>query len=412
MTQLRKPEAGTFHLHEAHHHPPSDDRFEGPEDLASKLMPYFDADVAGIDDLLRLIKLLYHASLIPEEGRYPQFRAICGSETFGHTVEFDSPWPSMNSVEAIRRIAPAISDPNTAVRIVGDARRGFSACQILDFREHSVRGDAEAIHEGSLPDGTLAVRVDGPGELRATIQPGPVFHLRGNKIRELLAFDKAVLPFRTRVRQLCEQLQQSLDERAGKPMLTVDLLVDGFLYLWATMMADVINSPHGGAFLIVPKRDCCCVEPRFRAGGNLFHAFESTLLSLTERSGDNLAEGRKRWLLQREHLLRVARMHGRLSATDGAVLFDNELCLYGFGAKISGAVPTLPLHDGVSGQLLGEGFRGGMRHRSAADFVRAVPGAIAFVISQDGDLSAFYSDDSRAYRLTNLDAWGTVSDFL
>ncbi|WP_010584774.1 putative sensor domain DACNV-containing protein [Schlesneria paludicola] len=412
MTHLRKPETNTFHRHEAHHQPPSHDTFEGPEELTSKLMPYFDADVAGIDDLLRLIKLLYHASLIPEEGRYPQFRAICGNETFGHTVEFDAPWPSMNSVEAIRRIAPAISDPNTAVRIVGDARRGFSACQILDFREHSVRGDVEAINEGSLPEGTLTVRVDGPGELRATIQPGPVFHLRGNKIRELIAFDKAVLPFRARVRQLCERFQRSLDERASIPGLSAELLVDGFLYLWATMMADVINSPNGGAFLIVPQRDCSCVEPRFRADGNLFRAFETTIVTLTQRSGKNLAEGRKQWLLQREHLLRVARMYGRLSATDGAVLFDSELCLYGFGAKISGAVPTLPLHDAVTGNLLDDGFSSGMRHRSAAEFVRAVPGAIAFVISQDGDLSAFYNDDTRAYRLTNLDAWGTVSDFL
>ncbi|SIO58833.1 hypothetical protein SAMN05444166_5827 [Singulisphaera sp. GP187] len=390
----------------------SDETFEGPEELAAKLMPYFDPDVAGIDDLSRLIKLLFHASLIPDEGRYPRFRVICGNETFGHTVEFDVPWPSMNSVEAIRYLAPAISDPNTAVRIVGDARQGFRAFQILDFQEHSARGDMEAISEVSLPEGTLTVRVDGPGELRATIQPGPVFHLRGNKIRELIAFDKAVLPFRGLVRQLCEEFLQPPDAIKGDPVLSAELLVDGFLYVWATMMADVINSPDGGAFLIIPHRHCPCVEPRFRAKGNLFRAFESTIVTLIQRAGENVSEGRKQWLLQRGHLLRVARMYGRLSATDGAVVFDSELSLCGFGAKIVGAIPTLALHDAVTGHLLDEGNGGGMRHRSAAEFVRAVPGAIAFVISQDGDLSAFYSDDERAYRLSNLDAWGTVSDFL
>jgi hypothetical protein len=195
-------------------------------------------------------------------------------------------------------------------------------------------------------------------------------------------------------------------------MVSSELLTDGFLYVWATMMADVINSPQGGAFLIVPHRDCPGVEPRFQANGNLFRAFENTIVTLAQRAGSDLSEGRKQWLLNREHLLRVARMYGRLSATDGAVLFDSELCLRGFGAKIVGAVPRLPLHDAITGRPLDESNGVGMRHRSAAVLVRAVPGTIAFVISQDGDLSAFFSDASRAYRVQRLDAWGTVSDFL
>ena len=411
MRQLADIEANALRLDRPHDHPHSDDTFEGPTELAAKLMPYFDVDFAGIDDLPRLIKLLYHASLVPDEGRYPRFRVICGRESFGHTVEFAAPAPSMNTVEAIRRLAPAISDPNTAVRITGDARHGFSAFQILDFLEHSVRGNAEAVSEDSLPAGTLTVRVDGPGELRATIQPGPVFHLRGNKIRELIAFDKAVLPFRALVRKLCEDFRPPLDPVTNQPVISLDLFMDGFLYVWATMMVDVINSPQGGAFLIAPMGLCSCVESRFPAKGNLFQAFKTTIMALTKRAGENISEGRKQWLLHRAHLLRVARMFGRLSATDGAVLFDRELSLCGFGAKIIGASPTRMLHDGITGQAVDLGDTG-MRHRSAAEFVQAVSGAIAFVISQDGDLTAFYSDDERAYRLPHLDAWGTVSDFL
>ena len=391
---------------------PQEETFEGPQELAAQLMPYFDAGVAGISDLPRLIQLLYHASLIPDEGRYPRFRVICGQETFGHTVAFNCPWPSVNSVESIRRLAPAICDPNTAVKIVGDSTRGFCASQILDFREHSGRGDVHSISEVSLADGTLTVRIDGPGELRATIQPGPVFHLRGNRIRKLAAFDKAVLPFRSLVRRLCEGSALLTKTLTGTDALPVDLLVDGFLYMWATMMADVINSPQGGAFLIVPDRDCVGVEPRFPATGNLFLAFESTLVKLVELAGEDMAEGRKQWLLHREHLLRVARMYGRLSAVDGAVVFDRELSLCGFGAKIVGAMSDVELYDAVTRRPVSDGDRCGMRHRSAAAFVRSTPGGIAFVISQDGDLSAFYSEDGQVYRFSNLDAWGTVSDFL
>lgn len=392
--------------------PLREETFEGPEELAARLMPDFDPDGAGIRDLPRLIRLLYHASLIPDEGRYPRLRVLCGQETFGHTVAFDRPWPSLNSVESIRRLAPSICDPNTAVKIIEDPAKGFCASQILDFREHSGRGDSQSISDVSLAAGTLTVRIDGPGELRATIQPGPVFHLRGNRIRKLVAFDKAVLPFRALVRRLCESSACLSETFHGTLTLPMDVLVEGFLYVWATMMADVIHSRQGGAFLIVPDRDGIGVQPRFPATGNLFLAFESTLVKLAELAGGDMAEGRKQWLLHREHLLRVARMYGRLSAVDGAVLFDRELSLCGFGAKILGAMPDVELYDAVTRRRVAEGDRGGMRHRSAAEFVRSTPGGLAFVISQDGDLSAFYGEDRRVYRFSNLDAWGTVSDFL
>lgn len=396
--------------HEPHHRPAHHDVFEGPDELSRRLQTAFDASMAGVTDLPRLVKLLYHASLIPDEGRYPRFRVLCGGETFGHTVEFAEPSPNVNSVESIRRLVPAISDPNIAVRIVEDVNHNFRAKQIIDFREHSARGDAEAISEASLPDGTLTIRVDGPGELRAAIQPGPIFHLRGNRVRELVAFDKSILPFRKLVEGLCRSVHGSVCSTAAAAHLTPELLTDIFLYVWATMMADVINRRHGGAFLILPQSDCPYVRPRFLANGNLFHAFTSTMSTLIERVGENLSEGSKLWLLHREHLLRLARMHGQLSATDGAVVFDCGLRLLGFGAKITGTNLTLPIQNVITGQLADEEAFGGMRHRSAAELVRSTAGAIAFVISQDGDLSAFYSDESSAYWLPNLDAWGTVSD--
>ena len=396
--------------HGPHHRISTHEIFEGPDELARRLQALFDPTTAGVTDLPRLVKLLYHASLIPDEGRYPWFRVICGGETFGHTVEFAEPAPNVNSVESIRRLVPAISDPNIAVRIVEDAHSHFRAKQIIDFRAHSARGNAEAISDVSLPEGTLTIRVDGPGELRAAIQPGPIFHLRGNRVRELVAFDKAILPFRQLVERMCRAAHETVCHTTAASKLTPEVLTDIFLYVWATMMADVINRRHGGAFLILPQSDCSYVRPRFLANGNLFHAFTSTMTTLVERVGENHSEGGKLWLLHREHLLRVARMHGQLSATDGAVVFDTNLRLLGFGAKISGTNLTLPICNVVTGEQADEESFGGMRHRSAAELVRSAAGAIAFVISQDGDLSAFYSDDSTAYWLPNLDAWGTVSD--
>jgi hypothetical protein len=41
-----------------------------------------------------------------------------------------------------------------------------------------------------------------------------------------------------------------------------------------------------------------------------------------------------------------------------------------------------------------------------------LPGTIIFVVSQDGDLTVFYSDESYAYRIRDLDAWSSVSELI
>jgi len=386
--------------------------FDGPIELAAKLSPRLDPHIAHIDDLPHLLQLLYHASLIPEEGRYPRFRVICSREIYGHSIEFESPWPQIDSVEAIRRLAPAVSDPNTALMVSGSSRRGFLARNIIDFWEHSIRGDASTGYwhaDDALPDGTLTIRVDGPGQLRASVQPGPVLHLRGGRIRELTAFDKAVTPFRELVRALCSKMHESLTATYGGMEATQEVLEEEFLGIWSAMMSDAIHARYGAAFVVLPEADCSCATPKYRATCKLFEAFHSTAeLVLRSRPEDV----RSLWLLHREHVLRVARMAGRLSATDGAVLFDRKLAMVGFGAKLRSSDPKVPLFLTSTQDEIGDQRFSGMRHKSAANLVQAVPGTIVFVVSQDGDLSAFGSDDRRGEYFPHLDAWSSVSDFL
>jgi hypothetical protein len=391
---------------------PLAENFDTVATLAARLQPAFDPQLTHIDGLRNLLELLYHASLVPEEGRYPRFRVICGRQLFGHGVSFEEPWPKLDTVEAVRRLAPALSDPNTALMVVGNDRTGFSAYHIIDFREHSVRGDAESVYrlsDDALPEGTLTIRVDGPGELRASVQPGPVFHLRGGRIRELTPFDQKVPPFNDLVTEHCSHMQTALFPEPKSETPPVQAFVDEFLFVWATAMSDAINARHGGAFIILPKESSQYVESRYEASCDLFTAFSSTVESVLKM---NIQDVAPIWLLYREHVLRVAHMVGRLSATDGAVVLNRSMRVLGFGAKIVGTNPHLPLLDVTSGVAIGESELGGMRHQSAARLVRSEPGTIAFVVSQDGDLTAFYSDAEQAHRHANLDAWASVSDFL
>lgn len=89
----------------------------------------------------------------------------------------------------------------------------------------------------------------------------------------------------------------------------------------------------------------------------------------------------------------------QLSAVDGALLLTFGFHVLAFGATLTAPrTASRPVigPDGF-GQGSGTPFeisRYGTRHRSAMDFVASVPGAIAFVISQDGPIRAFRSADN------------------
>ncbi len=50
---------------------------------------------------------------------------------------------------------------------------------------------------------------------------------------------------------------------------------------------------------------------------------------------------------------------------------------------------------------------GGTRHRSAYRLCKILPNTIVFVISQDGDLRVFFSNDTDVYSFESLSAWVT-----
>jgi DNA integrity scanning protein DisA with diadenylate cyclase activity len=99
----------------------------------------------------------------------------------------------------------------------------------------------------------------------------------------------------------------------------------------------------------------------------------------------------------RQRLLAMVDTIANLSAVDGCVVFDRKLKLSQFGAMIelsSKHDDVLCLMGGssepVSPEVIRRSF--GARRKSALDLCRACPGAMAFVVSQDGDLRIFVRD--------------------
>jgi hypothetical protein len=90
------------------------------------------------------------------------------------------------------------------------------------------------------------------------------------------------------------------------------------------------------------------------------------------------------------------------------VLLDRQMMVHGFGGTIETRAATSSTRtyaDSRSKAPLDEAqllSRFGHRHRSAFQLCKAIPNAIAFVISQDGDLPVFSSDDRYVYCDENL----------
>jgi DNA integrity scanning protein DisA with diadenylate cyclase activity len=92
-------------------------------------------------------------------------------------------------------------------------------------------------------------------------------------------------------------------------------------------------------------------------------------------------------------------------SVDGATVVSRELDLIGFGAKIKYdpksdnpqivyKIDPLEGEGAITAKTMNE--LGGMRHQSAANFVSEYKEAIALVVSEDGNVTAFvWNDEAR-----------------
>lgn len=416
---------------------PAPIHYAGPDDLAAALIAYRGANRALFEgaegppihdtDIQRLVQLVYHASLVPDEGRYAHFRVVFTSTSAVAGIQLASNpagIPLDRSLETLKRLIPAIDDPAAALLVHAGHDKRLMAWDIVDFSqfcdENSGRGADRLWDPPTLPGGMLFLRASGPGDIRAMLHPGPVMHLRAGTIKQLRGYSKAVAPFNVLLARLGADAHAAFhtDPRAARFLPSPFEYAMVLARLWSATLSVAVRDRHGGCFVIVDAPHGQGLDIRFPASAHLFdsllealrHCFDPLAAHAAGEHGDV----RDRWRNKELHLLALARLIGRLAATDGCVVLDHRLSVLGFGAKI--AVPDhaegAPLLDAASGEPIHDDDVGGMRHRSALALVRARAGAIAFVVSQDGDLTAFFSDERGVCRAPHLHAASSVSEFI
>jgi hypothetical protein len=138
-----------------------------------------------------------------------------------------------------------------------------------------------------------------------------------------------------------------------------------------------------------------------RAVADFVHACQASAEVLDK---EKLRDTTSRWLRDRYTLLATVASLARLSAVDGCTVFDADLQLLGFGGRIAvagnsekkdlfDARENRPLHTDVMLRL-------GTRHASAYRLCQAHDGISCYVVSQDGQVTAMWSDPETVHRWT------------
>lgn len=406
--------------------PPPIEDFATPADLARIItafrewvkvssgpgfQPITEQGAVSEQGLGRLLLLAYQASFYTDEGRYTRARIFVPDvDRQAHPVRINhlfTPPKRLSGPKMISQLAPTLVAEDSALVVQETA--GDLACvgiSLLDAADASrpllgmPRGWTGAV-------GGLQVQVLAPGELWVS-EGRAEYTLRANRILVYSWVASAA-----QVDRWFEELTQDLTARCSaedKDWNSRPLTVPGadVRALWSHVLREAVRLRHGGAFVVVSDPRRAPIELKYPTeplalGGDLAKLWLS-LAQAHHLLGSNLsADALEQTRVRRHQLWSTAASVGHLSALDGCVVLDRRMTVHGFGGTIeTGAAASSPrtYADSRTKAALAEEqllARFGHRHRSAFLLCKAVPNAIAFVISQDGDLPVFSSDDRHVY---------------
>jgi hypothetical protein len=189
--------------------------------------------------------------------------------------------------------------------------------------------------------------------------------------------------------------------------------------VWSRVLAAAIDRLHGGAFVILPSEGSLagfhirCKYPAEMHLGDDILEFWKSCVHFAKAGDDNQREAAAHaWSWRWANLFTKAEILAGLSSVDGCVVLDRNLQVLGFGGEIridDQKVQSAPrtLRNLRTGQLMPEVEleQYGTRHRSAYRLVKVHPETMVFVISQDGDLRIFCSDEQDIFGFDHLHAW-------
>lgn len=388
------------------------------ENHANDLAP---PDESGIRSLLQLA---FNLSLVTEEGSFlrPRLFVPRGGgwqpkpEIISELSVVFSNDPE--GIDALRRIS-AICDSYDAALLVEQEGHGFRCYGLgsLSGGISSVQvGRGELNHHLQSPPG-LSIRIDGPGSLRVT----DMFHtfvLRRGRI-----YDSFDITYAPPIRELLYRIGVALTDGLDVPRY---IGVDNRLHQNAIPTAFALSrivvkmrdARKGGALIFPGLGADMHISYGLNGGStkglpdHLRAFYDATRLAANATSAESLRDALARWQNAHQLILRTTDAIASLSKVDGCVVMNESLTALSFGAKINAltqspearSIPQLVNPFTKHSESEDEIMRLGTRHRSAYALCQSCPGTTAIVVSQDGDIRLFASDDQFSYFVDALEA--------
>lgn len=365
--------------------------------------PEFLAAVAD-QNLRRLIELAQFASCIPDEGRFPRFSLFVRSRAslgmLSTFVQFREPYP-LKSPKLLTELATVLPHEDGYALHV-EERAGELVCVgVVNVLAHlGLR--TEGGTTGSAVG--LQIYVEGPGHLRVR-EIDLDLQVQGGILRDNRSIYEGKLAgawleqLREKSLQRCKDLVTALVETQHTYAWNTVVAA-----MWAEVLVAALRQRHGGAIVVLPDPATELVKVKYPTVPQSY--LEEINSYLAVRCRPDGAGSRDEASLETRHARLFAHAHSlaQLTAIDGCVVLDREFRLHGYGGKISADevaessnVRFVDLESREPRQPDEIHQRFGTRHRSAFNLCRAVPNALAFVLSQDGALRVFGSDDSNVF---------------
>ena len=360
------------------------------------------------------IGFVYHCSMLPEEGRYSQFKIVLQKDAAAPFVvtRFDPIEELLVGKESIlRRLAPACTHSDLAILILVKQGKLFCSGVInTGSMGYSTIPCRPEFIGGSYPP-RVHITVKGPGHISVELG-GIAYELRGGRVQ--LLSDYAAVPG---VKFFEEGITNYLKKRLKKNVSKIGCKMFGGIgriselvpVILSRMIRVAVEGKRGGVFIIIPSKSAekHGVELKYKTkkidlGKNMIEFWRSCI-NEPKKSSDGAYRD---WFIKKTKMLIDAEAVGGFSCIDGCVVLTRELRLCGFGGKID-IKPKRQLRRELIYRDYKTGKRvkkeklfnelGGMRHRSAVELCQNNKNMLIFVVSQDGDYKIFWSDERAVY---------------
>ncbi|MCC6580874.1 MAG: hypothetical protein IT440_10575 [Phycisphaeraceae bacterium] len=351
------------------------------------------------DGLRRLLNLVYEASLMPDEGRYPRLELIVEwQQRRENYTDEEIPFASripLESSDALRRLAPCLRGHN--VRLLVTETTG---CLYASALQHS---SSLSLESGQVfphlptafsggPAG-FTIQIAGPANL--LISEVPAYRLRyvRNYVRPVTYWD-------------CSHTIMSWINRLAATKISSITIESPEYFQFSSLITrcisrllyNVVESGHGGAIVFVEQSDLTSTTAP--SGGqsmshdlcdNIYSFWQHSLAAMNTKSAERLSSA----LQHRHQLITSLDLIARCAGIDGCVLLNKQLELECVGAKLPISNNSCKqVLDAKTKQPVTETLRRlGTRNNSAANYCQNHPGAIAFVVSTDQECNLYYSND-------------------